>query len=121
MDRDCGWVELLPLDGETASGRGRLLISDSPDQAGVQAAQVLQPSADSPNEPASSEWTGRIEALRADTELVPDQRYRLRFELNDEVRQVLLEAVDAAEGEGTAWVRSCDGQLPAVWVELGGH
>lgn len=121
MDRDCGWVEVLPLEADTVLARGRLLISDSADQSGVQAAQVLQPSVPSPNEPALVEWTGRLETLRVDAELPADRPYRLRFESNDEVRDVLLEAVDTAEDGGTATVRSRDGQLPAVWFELGGH
>jgi hypothetical protein len=123
VERDCGWVDVLHPDEKRSLARGRLVIVESPGQdqhpgeERVAAAPVMQLSVTNPTEKSPIEWSGRIESLRVETDLDPGAEYRIRFETNGETRAIRLDGVD---GERAA-VTSADGQLPAVWVELGGH
>jgi len=63
-------------------------------------------------------WTGHIESLHvASGESLEPDRYRLRLENNGEVLEVETGMLD----HDRIRIKSLDGQLPAILLELGGH
>ena len=118
MDRDVGWVEVLPLESDQVLARGRLVITDPSDTGAAIVGSPMTPGGVA--EPA--QWEGRMESLRIDRPLNRATEYRLRFEGNNELRHVRIDVqLNGGNAPEQALVSSVDGELPAAATELGGH
>lgn len=111
MEQDAGWVVVLPEGASEARARGHVLVSRG----------VENEAAAGASEPGA--WHGRLDSLRlyGDASELSPGRYRLRFERNGEEHLVDLDGWQPGEdGRGSATLRSADGELPTVLLELGG-
>ena len=121
MERDCGWVELLPADRDDAIARGHLFVTLA---AAPQPAPGVGLGARGQLDPVESRWRGRVASLRLvqAEALNAGGRYRLRFESNAQTVLVTVSDLDAGdENGGAVSVVSADGELPAMLLEVGGE
>ena len=123
MDRDCGWAHLLPENGDDVLGRGRVILTQATSEGSDESAAGGLPDPGQ-LDPSAEVWEGRIDPLRVEGDggLPRPGTYRIRFEANDQILavEVLGSEELGEEGQGQAFIRSLDGVLPSVYVELGG-
>ena len=116
---DAGWVEVLSENTAQTVARGRVLVEREAYSSAAAAMNTQSPIAESER----VAWRGRLDPLRpAAAGAIRPGRYRVRFERNGQELMVNLEGWESmAAGRGSARLRSADGELPSVLLELGGH
>ena len=115
MLQDGGWVELLGAEDDRVLARGHVMFRQVAEGGDADAGPLTERS----QVVAGGGWTGRLDSLHLDDVAgLAEGRYRLRFERNGE--ELPVELTSWSEADEEASVRSVNGELPTVLLEVGG-